>query len=72
MFSSGLKNSTPIDTSISEDVRLAMNLFWICDGNKQQMDHFIDNETEAELLFMNYLKLDSIKSGTNSNLNKLF
>jgi hypothetical protein len=37
------------------------------------MDYFFDNETEAELLFMSYLKLDAVKSGTDktTNLSKL-
>jgi hypothetical protein len=46
-------------------------LFWICDGRKLEMDKFYDNETEAELLLFYYLKIDSIKSGTNNSIGKL-
>jgi hypothetical protein len=49
-----------------------MTLYWVCDGSILEMDKFYDTKTEADLLLMCYLKLDSIKSGTNSNLGKLF
>ena len=73
MFShiSSSKNNQILSTSISEDVRLLMTLYWLCDGDKVRMDHFYDNTTEADLLLFSYLKIDSIKSGTNSNYNKL-
>ena len=41
---------------------------FVCDGYKPEMNRFYDEETEADLLFMYYLKLDSIKSGTINSL----
>ena len=48
-----------------------MMIRFICDGLITEMDNFYDNKTEAELLFMYYLKLDSIKSGTDNSIGKL-
>ena len=45
-----------------------MTLYWLFDGNHTEMENFYDNKTDAELLMMTYLKLDSLKSGTNDKL----
>jgi hypothetical protein len=45
-------------------------VFFVCDGYKPEMNRFYDEETEADLLFMYYLKIDSIKSGTSNSLGK--
>ena len=55
---------------MTADLQLGNMIFFVCDGYKPEMDRFYDNETEAELLFMYYYKIDSIKSGTSNSLGK--
>jgi hypothetical protein len=44
-----------------------ITIAWICEGDPKTVDWFYDNKTDAELLLYSYIKLESIKSGTNSN-----
>ena len=64
-------HNTSIEDELTKSINQVKMVFFVCDGYKPEMDRFYDEETEAELLFMYYLKLDSIKSGTSNSIGKL-